>query len=288
MVAWRYVTPGYFPALGIPIRRGRGFTEEDRGATAFSIVLGETLARLMFPNENPLGQRVLRGPKGEWFTVIGVAADVHNQGPAKGVDPEYYVVRKAVPDLTWANGEPPTGWRGASVVVRTAIDPRFAAGEVRRLLGTMDATLPVETGTMRDRVDRGTERPRFYATLLGVFAGVGVLLAAIGLFGVMSFLVAQRRREIGVRMALGATPRGVVWHMLAFAARWTASGLVVGGLGAMAALRWLRVLLFQVEPGDPRALAGAVILLAIVAMASAAAPAWRAAEVDPAQTLREE
>jgi len=146
----------------------------------------------------------------------------------------------------------------------------------------------VEIGTMRGRVDGVTERPRFYATLLGAFAGVGMLLAAIGLFGVLSFLVAQRRREIGVRMALGATPRGVVRHMLAFAARWTASGLVVGAVGAIVAARWLRALLFQVEPGDPRALAGAVLLLAAVAMAAAAAPAWRAAAVDPAQTLREE
>jgi ABC-type antimicrobial peptide transport system permease subunit len=141
---------------------------------------------------------------------------------------------------------------------------------------------------MRARVDGVIERPRFFATLLGVFAGVGVLLAAIGLFGVMSFLVAQRRREIGVRMALGATPEGVVKHMLGFAARWTASGLVVGAFGAVAATRWLRVLLFHVEPGDPRALAAAVVLLAVVAMASAAFPAWRAAGVDPALTLREE
>jgi len=141
---------------------------------------------------------------------------------------------------------------------------------------------------MRARVEGVTGRPRFYATLLGVFAGVGVLLAAIGLFGVMSFLVAQRRREIGVRMALGATPESVVQHMFGFAARWTASGLMVGAFGSVAATRWLRSLLFQVEPGDPRTLAGAVVLLALVAMASAALPAWRAAGVDPATTLREE
>ena len=288
MVSWRYVTPGYFSALGIPIRRGRGFTDEDRAAATYSIVLSETLAHQIFPNQNPLGQHILRGPKGEWFTVIGVAADVHGRGPANRADPEYYVVRKSVPDLTWANQEPPTGWRGAYLAVRTAIDPRFAAAEVRKLMASMDATLPVEVGTMRARVEGVTERPRFYATLLGVFAGVGVLLAAIGLFGVMSFLVAQRRREIGVRMALGATPESVVQHMLGFAARWTASGLMLGAFGAVAATRWLRSLLFQVEPGDPRAIAGAVVLLALVAMASAALPAWRAAGVDPATTLREE
>jgi ABC-type antimicrobial peptide transport system permease subunit len=137
-------------------------------------------------------------------------------------------------------------------------------------------------------VDDATERPRFYATLLGAFAGVGVVLAAIGLFGVMSFLVAQRRREIGVRMALGATPPDVVRHVLGFAARWTAAGLALGSFGAIAATRALGTLLFRVEPGDPWALAAAGALLVTVAIASAALPARRAALVDPAQTLREE
>jgi predicted permease len=288
MVTWRYVTPGYFAALGIPIRRGRGFTEEDRGASALSIVLSEALASKMFPAENPIGRHVLRDPKGSWFTVIGVAADVRNQGPAREIAPEYYVVRKAVADGTWANQEPPMGWRGATAVVRTAIDPRFVANDVRRLLATLDATLPVELGTLRARVDGVTERPRFYARLLAAFAGVGVMLAGIGLFGVMSFLVAQRRREIGVRMALGATPRVVVAHVLGFAARWTIAGLAAGALGAMAAARLLRTLLFQVEPADPWALTAAMGLLALVAIASAAAPAWRAARVHPAETLRED
>jgi putative ABC transport system permease protein len=288
MVAWRYVTPGYFSVLRIPIQRGRGFAEGDRSANVYSIVLSETLARLMFPNQDPIGRRVLRGPKGEWFTVIGVAADVRNRGPAQGSEPEYYVVRKAIPDITWNNREPPMGWAGAYAVVRTAIDPRMAAAELRSLFAAMDPTLPVELNTLRARVDGVTERPRFYATLLGVFAGIGVLLAAIGLFGVMSFLVAKRRREMGVRMALGATPRAVVRHVLGFAVRWTATGLVVGAFGAIAAARWLRSLLFQVEPGDARVLVAACVLLTGVVLASAASPAWRASRVDPATTLREE
>jgi ABC-type antimicrobial peptide transport system permease subunit len=180
------------------------------------------------------------------------------------------------------------GWRGATAVVRTAIDPGFAAAGVRRLFAGLEPTLPVEIGSMRTRVEGVTGRPRFYATLLGVFAGVGVLLSAIGLFGVMSFLVAQRRREIGVRMALGATPNLVVRHVLGFAARWTLTGLALGAFGASAATRWLRALLFQVKPGDPWALAAAVAMLVAVAMAAAALPARRAAVVDPAQTLREE
>ena len=288
MTTWRYVTPGYFAALGIPVRRGRGFTEEDQRAGVYSIVLSETLARQMFGSQDPIGHHVLRGPKGEWCTVIGVAADVRNRGPAQGSEPEYYVARKPAPDFNWNNQEPPMGWRTAQVVARTALDQRAAAAEVRRVLAELDPALPVTLGSMRERVGTTTERPRFYATLLGAFAGVGALLAAIGLFGVMSFLVTQRRREIGVRMALGATPREVVRHVLGFAARWTAAGLAAGAFGAFAATRWLRSLLFQVEPGDPWALAAAVAVLAVVALASAAAPAGRAAGVDPAETLRDE
>jgi predicted permease len=124
MVAWRYVTPNYFAAMGIPIRRGRPFTQLDRGAENYSVVLSETTARLMFPGEDPLGKRIQRGPQGQWFTVVGVAADARNAGADKAGGPEYYFVRKSMPDLTWANQEPPLGWRGAVAIVRTSVDPK--------------------------------------------------------------------------------------------------------------------------------------------------------------------
>ena len=288
MVAWRYVTPGYFAAMGIPLRRGRPFSQLDRGAGAYSVVLSERLARLLFPGEDPLGKHIQRGPQGQWFTVVGVAADARNLGAEKTSWPEYYFVRKAVPDVTWANQEPPLGWRGAVVVVRTAVDPKLAASSLRGLFASLDPTLPVAISTMRERLAQGTGRPRFQATLLGAFAAIGVLLAAIGLSGVMSFLVAQRRREIGVRMALGATPGSIVRLTLGFAARSTAAGLIIGGAGAYVATRWLRAQLFQVAPGDPRPLAGAVAVLVLVALIAAAGPARRAAQVDPGTTLRAE
>ena len=288
MVAWRYITPGYFAALGIPMRRGRPFTQFDRDAGACSVVLSETLARLMFPGEDPLGKHIQRTPQGQWFTVVGVAADARNLGADKTSWPEYYFVRKSMPDVTWANQEPPLGWRGAVVVVRTAVDPKLAASSLRGLFASLDPTLPVEISTLRDRLARGTERPRFQATLLASFAAIGVLLAAIGLGGVMSFLVAQRRREIGVRMALGATPGSIVRLTLGFAARSMAAGLVIGGAGAFVATRWLRAQLFQVAPGDPRPVAIAAALLVLVALLAAAGPARRAARVDPMTTLRAE
>ena len=288
MVAWRYVTPNYFAAMGIPMRRGRPFTQLDRGAESYSVVLSETTARLMFPGEDPLGKRIQRGPQGQWFTVVGVAADARNAGADKAGGPEYYFVRKSMPDLTWANQEPPLGWRGAVAIVRTPVDPKLAAASLRSLFAALDPTLPVEISTMRDRLDQATGRPRFQATLLTAFAAVGVLLAAIGLSGVMSFLVAQRRREIGVRMALGATPGSIVALTLAFAARSTAVGLLIGTAGALVVTRWLRAQLFQVAPGDPRPIAAAALLLVFVALIAAAGPARRAARTDPMTTLRAE
>jgi ABC-type antimicrobial peptide transport system permease subunit len=217
-----------------------------------------------------------------------VAADARNAGAEKTGDPEYYFVRKSMPDVTWANQEPPLGWRGAVAVVRTPVNAKLAASSLRGLFASLDPTLPVEISTMGERLAQGTGRPRFQATLLGAFAAIGVLLAAIGLSGVMSFLVAERRREIGVRMALGATPGNIVRLTLAFAARSTAAGLMIGGAGAYVATRWLRAQLFQVEAGDPRPLALAAALLVAVALIAAAGPARRAARVDPMTTLRAE
>jgi len=288
MVAWRFVTPGYFAALGIPIRHGRGFTEADRAPAAYSIILSESLARLMFPHEDPLGRHILRFPEENgWFTVIGVAADVHDRGPAEGSLAEYYVVRKAVADLTWNNQEPPMGWRSGFALVRTPLDARSAAAALRRAVSELDPTLPVTIGTMSVRIAGVTGRPRFYATLLAAFAAIGVLLAAIGLFGVVSFLVTQGRREIGVRMALGAAPGDVLRHVLTMALRWTAFGLAAGVPGTLAVARLLRSLLFQIGPFDLRPLGAAAALLAAVAVLAASAPAWRAARTDPAAALRE-
>ena len=288
MVTWRYVTPGYWTALGIPVRRGRPFTEEDRQAGVDSIIVSESLSRLMFGGQDPLGKHILRGTKGEWFTIVGVAADVRNLGMERSSWPEFYLVRKPVPDATYANQEPPIGWRAASILVRTPLDPRLQATAIRALFASLDPTLPVELETMQQRMETLTARPRFQATLLGSFAATGLVLAGVGLFGVMSFLVAQRRREIGVRMALGATPGDIVRLTVGFAARWTGAGMAAGAVGAMAVTRWLRTLLFGIEGVDVWTLCAALGLLAAVGLLAAAAPARRAAMVDPMTTLREE
>jgi len=284
MVAWRYITPGYFRALGIPLRAGRTFTEEDRVPGVNSVVVSAEFARLLFGREPATGKRIQVGENRDWFTVIGVVADVRNMGLEKGASPEFYLVRKPEKDAVFTSSD----WRGASLVVRTAIGPRLSVPALRSAVAALDPALPVEVQTMEQRLGEITERPRFYAMLLGVFAATGVALAAIGLFGVMSFLVSQRRREIGVRMALGATPGHVVRLVLAFAGRWTGVGLVAGVAGSVVVSRWLRSLLFGVEAGDWRAPAAAIVVLAMVGLMAAVGPALGASRVDPVETLREE
>ncbi len=288
MVGWRYVTPGYFAALGIPIVRGRPFTEQDRDPATFVAILSESLARRMFPHRNPIGQRILKGPHGQWTTVTGVARDVTNLGPTRQSWPEYYIMRKHSADFNFQNQEPPTGWRSAVVIARTAIDPKLAASSIRAILASLDPALPVEVETMRQSLREIDQRPRFYAVLLAVFAAVGVTIAAVGLFGVMSFLVIQRAREVGVRMALGATPASIVRMTLALAGRWTAAGIAIGAAASLATARLLRSLLFQVGPEDPAALGAAVAVLCAIALLAAAAPARRASRLDPIHTLRQD
>jgi len=288
MVAWRFVTPGYFQTLGIPMARGRAFTETDRAPSAYSIIVSQSLAKLLFPNEDPIGKRILKGPRGEWMTVIAVARDVTNLGVSRESWPEYYVVRKHVSDFNFENAEPPTGWRAGSIIARTSADPKLAAGFLRSLFASIDPSLPIEIQTMNDRLHEIDQRPRFYAILLATFASMGVLIASAGLFGVMSFLVAQRQREFGVRMALGATPSGILRLTLGSAARWTIGGLVLGAAGSYAAARVLRSLLFHVPAHDPATWSVAIAVMFAVAMLAAILPARRAARLDPVTALRDE
>jgi predicted permease len=248
MVAWRYITPGYFATPGIPIVRGRAFNSQDRAPGENSVIVSDSLARLLFPDGDALGRRI---KVDAWSTIVGVAADVRNLGPLRQVDPEYYVVRKRTPDEHFSNADPNSGWRGAQVAIRTSMNPKIMAGWITREFAALDPALPITIGTMHNRVGKLTARPRFNAVLLSLFAGMGVLLAAIGLYGVMAFLVGQRTQEIGVRMALGATPAAIAKLVLSRAALWTLAGTLLGLIGSLFATRAIRTLLFQVPEHDP-------------------------------------
>ncbi len=291
-VAWRYITPGYFAAMGIPMLRGRTFTEQERNSPELPMVLSETLARRLFPGyprgRDPIGAHVLRTASGAWHTVVGVAGDVRNLGLERQPDPEFYLLRKYMPDDTFRNQAPGDGWRAATVVVRSPFQPQAMANLLRADLASLDPTLPVTMETMRERFDRLTQAPRFNALLLSGFAGAGLLLAAIGIYGVVAFLVSQRTRETGVRMALGATPSAILKLFLLHAARWTAAGLCLGLAGSLAATRLLRGLLFEVPERDVGSIVAAAAILSAAALAAAWLPSRRAARIDPARTLREE
>jgi putative ABC transport system permease protein len=278
LVVWRAVTQDYFSALGIPILRGRGFTEDDRRRGEHNIVLSQSLARRMFPNEDPLGKRI---GAGDWCTIVGVAGDVANGG-----DPEYYIARShAADDGIYGN---PITLRRGSAVIRTSLSAQAAAEMIRAEIAAIEPTLPVTIETMPQRVYKLAERPRFNAILLGLFAGLGLVLAAVGLYGVISFLVAQRTREIGIRIALGATSGTVARLVLSYAARWTIGGAVVGLLASLGAARLLGSMLYGVSDRDPWAIGVPMVLLLSVALAAAWLPARRAASVDPCDALRHE
>ena len=286
-VVWRGVTPGYFEALGIPVVRGRGFSESDRNSSDDIVILSEALAHKLFPDGDAVGQRVRFGfgATSPWHTIIGIVRDVKNNGLTGG-DPEFYLLRKR----TQRYGLAAAGYNSpaAFLAVRTPARPQAMEQWIKSEIAAIDPTLPVDLGTMDQRVGQLTARPRFDAELLAAFACIGLLLAAIGLYGVMAFLVAQRTPEIGVRMALGATPGMIAKLIFGYAGRWTIAGISVGVLGAWWATRLLRSLLFQTSANDPAILTAAAVLLLVVAGLAAWVPSRRAARVDPMVALRNE
>ena len=201
MVTWRWVTPDYFNALGIPIVRGQAFSEEQRSSTEHLLILSCLLASRLFGDENPVGQHVQPVPNGPWYTVAGVAANVKNGGLTGADDPEFYRLRRSMAE-DW------TFWN--VMVIRTSQSPTATAPWVRAQIAQIDPTVPVEIETLAESVSKLADRPRFETALLGFFALCGLLMAVIGLYGVIAFVVAQRTQEIGVRMALGATRMNIL------------------------------------------------------------------------------
>jgi predicted permease len=279
MVGWRAVTPDYFAALAIPLLRGRAFRAGDLLPSENPIILSDSLARELFPHEDALGKSMRFGLQGPWRTVVGIAADVKNNGPEEKADPEFY--------LPWKN-EPIEDLRAARVIIRTPFRPDGAARLLRSDVADLDATLPVNIETMTQRVSKLAARPRFNAFLLSLFAAMGIAMAAIGIYGVVGFLVALTTREIGVRMALGATPGAILRMVLGNVARWTCAGALFGLAGSWFAAQLLSALLFQVKAHDPTLLGAALALQVIVAFVAAWIPARRAMRVDPMVALRYE
>jgi len=280
LVNWRWVTPEYFRTLGIPMLRGRGFTDEDRESTGRFVVLSRSLADRLFPGEDPVGQRMrLAGgaQSDPVYLVTGVAEDVKNGGLVHPDQPEYYRLRRDQAE-DWDSG--------SAVIVRSQLPAAETESWIRAQVAALDPTVPVKLAALSDTVDRMADEPRFETLLVGIFAATGLLLAVIGLYGVISFLVAQRTQEIGVRMAVGATRGAIVRMVLGAGMRLVVAGTVVGVAAALGLSRVLASLLFGVGPKDAVALSAAVLVLVAVAVLATLLPARSAARVDPMVALR--
>jgi putative ABC transport system permease protein len=289
VVRYRWVSPEYFRALDIPILRGEGFRDEDLDSNESFVVLSELLAERLFPGEDPLGKRVqfdhVGDPNARWYTVAGVAANVKNGGLTGEEEPEYYRLRRNRAEDWAGNGV----WGQTSViVVRSSLPAAEMSRWIRSQVAAMDQTLPVDIATLRERVSKLADQPRFQATLVGFFAATGLLLAVIGLYGVMAFLVAQRTQEIGVRMALGANRGDVLRLVMGRSVRLIVCGVLGGLCVSLALSRVLVSLLFGVGPRDPIAYGLVVSLLVLVAVVATLVPARAASKVDPAVALRSE
>lgn len=274
--SWRAVTPGLFRALEIPLKAGRDFSDDDGGDAPEVIIVNETLARQAWPGENPIGRRLALG-NSRVMTVVGVVGDTR------------HLVLDSLPPATMYFNHAQFPWRSMWLAVRTDSDPMTLAGALRREVAAIDPLLPVAgVQPLTALVSNRSAEPRLTMLIFGIFATAALLLAAVGLYGIISYGVSQRTREIGVTLALGA-PRGrVVRRVPGEGMQLAAAGVVAGALVALWGTGILRAILYDTEPGDAWTYAGvAGLLLAVSALASAV-PAWRAARLDPVEALRGE
>lgn len=279
MVRWRLVTPEYFKTLDIPIVRGQGFTGEERSSKGNYLVLSESLAAQLFPKEDPIGKKLKPTPNDPWHTVVGVAGDVRNEGLLAPGEPEFYRLRRNELE-DWSRAP------SAVLIIKTGTSPGALAPWVRSQIAAIDPTVPVEVETMNERVAGLADRPRFEMALLTFFACTGLAMAIIGLYGVVAFLAQQRTREIGIRMALGASRADVLQLILREGVRLVAIGGLLGLMGSLMLTRILGSVLFKVSPRDPGTFAAVSVLLAVAAIAAVLIPARSAMRTDPMAALR--
>lgn len=282
------VSPSYLSTARVPLKSGRDFTPQDTRERTFVAIVNETLARTMWPGENPIGKRFAccePGPKGRmdpvWHEIVGVVADVRAQGLDRQPQPAFYIPVAQMPPSAW-------DWIGRTMdlVVRT----RGGAVPVHELQSTVASVAPAvpiyRLSSMQQKISSTLERSHFDTFLLAIFAATALLLSSVGIYGVLSYMVAQRTRDIGIRMALGASRGQIVWDVLGFGVRLAGIGLAIGLAGALAATRLLSSLLYGVRPTDAITFAAASLILFVVALIAGYLPARRATRVDPIVALR--
>jgi putative ABC transport system permease protein len=273
-VPFNGVWPEYFETVGIPILKGRDFTDADREGTALVAIVNETTAKLFWPDQDPIGKRFKHRLNPNFYTVVGLARDAKYGGIAAAAPPHVYyaALQYYTPAMT--------------LIVRTAGDAEPALPAVRQVIRHLDGTMPMPTAfTMVEVLRRNMWSARLGAMLLAVFGLLAVTLTTVGIYGVMAYSVAQRTREIGIRMALGAAHAAVVQMILRRGFKLTCLGVAVGLAAAFAATRLIANLLY-VSPTDSRTFVAISLMLSAVALAASFLPARRAARVDPLVALR--
>jgi predicted permease len=274
-------TSDYLRTLGVQLVEGRLIDDRDGRDAPLVIVINETLARTFWPHESATGHRMqISSSQSPWRTIVGVVRDVRERGYEPALKPGVYLPYAQVPD-TWAMPE--------YLVIRTETEPLAMTAIARAAVKAVDPDQPISTvRTMDDIIDRDVADRTQQATLLGAFSTLALLLATVGLYGVLSYTVTQRRREIGVRLALGAAGSDIVRTVLARGLALTLTGIAAGTAGAWAATRLLQAVLYGVTPADPATFGSVIMLLSGVGTVACAAPAWRAMRVDPIEVLRDE
>jgi putative ABC transport system permease protein len=277
------VSPGYFRAMGIQLVRGRDLTDRDSATAPGVVVVSQSVARTLWPGEDPVGKRISMedDPKpGDWLTVVGVVDDVKQQGLAKKPDPAIY--------QTYSQVMHPFFLSHMTFVARTASRPQSVAAGMRAVLHNVDKNQPISIATMGDLIATTTAETRFQARLLATFALIALALTMVGIYGVLAYSVAQRTQEIGVRVALGAQGRDVLWMLLRKALILITLGILSGAVGSLALTRVLTKFLFEVKATDLPTFSVVVVFLVLSALAASYIPARRAMRVDPMVALRYE
>jgi len=274
------VSPGYFEMMRIPIVEGRALDARDTADANGAVVVNQTMARAFYGSDSPIGRRIRRGGRSNapWSTIVGVAADVKNAGVDKPAGTEVYF-----------SHQQSDGVRAMYLLVKTPNDPQAIVSAVRGQIAQVDPALPVsQVRPMADVIGAATTRPRFLTVLLSLFSFIAVSLAAVGIYGVMAYTVAQRTQEFGIRMAVGAESEDVLWLVLKQGMKIGLAGVACGAAGAFALTGLLRQLLFGIETFDPVTFAITSILLTVVILAACYIPARRATGIDPIVALRYE
>jgi ABC-type antimicrobial peptide transport system permease subunit len=259
--------------MGIPLVEGREFRRADNETAPLVAVVNEVMAAKYWRGRSPVGSRLQ--VKGRWMQVVGTAKVSKYRNLAEARKPFFYVAMRQ-------------NVNGLSLNIRTSLGPDAATKALVREIHALDANLaPGEVITMQEQVDRTTAVQRVAVTMLGVFGGLALLLAAIGLYGVMSYTVSQRSRELGLRMALGASTSNLLGLVLSYGLALTAGGVMLGAAAALSLTRLMGNLLYNVSPRDPLAFGSAFVVMAIAALAACFLPAYRAARTDPVRALRQ-